>query len=37
MIEEFRKAIMEERKKGASDARIEAMLDYIEIPRCWRW
>jgi hypothetical protein len=30
MIEEFRKAIMEERKKGASDARIEAMLDYIE-------
>jgi hypothetical protein len=30
MIEEFRKALIEERKKGASDARIAAMLDYIE-------
>ena len=30
MIEEFRQAIIEERKRGASDARIEMMLDYIE-------
>jgi hypothetical protein len=30
MIEEFRKALIEERKKGASDARIAAVLDYIE-------
>jgi hypothetical protein len=30
MIEEFRKALIEERKNGASDARIAAMLDYIE-------
>ena len=27
MIEEFRQAIIEERKRGASDARIEMMLD----------
>ena len=30
MIEEFRQAISEERKRGASDARIEMMLEYIE-------
>ncbi len=30
MIEEFRQAIIEQRKRGASDARIEMMLDYIE-------
>jgi hypothetical protein len=30
MIEDFRKAIIEERKKGLSEARIEMMLDYIE-------
>jgi hypothetical protein len=30
MIEEFRQAIIEQRKRSASDARIEMMLDYIE-------
>ncbi len=30
MIEDFRKAIIEERKKGLSEARIEMILDYIE-------
>jgi L-lysine 2,3-aminomutase len=30
MIEDFRRAIIEERKKGLSEARIEMMLDYIE-------
>jgi uncharacterized protein YicC (UPF0701 family) len=30
MIEEFRQAINEKRKRGAFDARIEMMLDYIE-------
>jgi hypothetical protein len=30
MSDEFRQAIIEERKRGASDARIEMMLDYIE-------
>jgi chorismate mutase len=30
MIEDFRKAIIEERKRGLSEARIEMMLDYIE-------
>ena len=30
MIEQFRKAIIEERKRGLSEARIQMMLDYIE-------
>jgi hypothetical protein len=30
MIEEFKNAIAEERKKGASEARIAAMLHYVE-------
>jgi hypothetical protein len=30
MIEGFKNAIAEERKKGASEARIAAMLHYIE-------
>ena len=30
MIQEFKKAIAEERKKGASEARIAAILHYVE-------
>jgi hypothetical protein len=30
MIEGFKNAVAEERKKGASEARIAAMLDYVE-------
>jgi hypothetical protein len=30
MIEGFKNAIAEERKKGASEARIAAMLHYVE-------
>ena len=30
MIEEFKKAIAEERKKGASEARIAAIIHYVE-------
>jgi hypothetical protein len=30
MIEGFKNAVAEERKKGASDARIAAMLHYVE-------
>ena len=30
MIEEFKNAIAEERKKGASEARTAAMLHYVE-------
>jgi hypothetical protein len=36
IIEDFRKAIIEERKKGLSDARVEMMLDYIEAQNAQR-
>ena len=42
MIEGFKNAIAAERKKGASDARIAAILHYVEtilptlIPKRWK-
>ncbi len=34
MIDGFKNAIAEERKKGASDARIAAILHYVETTSC---